>query len=74
MLKFIGSESAFNTQLGNHSAYYQKNQHMLLIDCGSNTIHRIWENHLLEGIEHASHIEETPFYSIELHMDNQVIY
>ena len=52
MLKSIGSGSAFNTKLGNTSAYYKVGNQMLLIDCGSNIFHRIKENNLLEGIEH----------------------
>ncbi|MFJ3388836.1 MBL fold metallo-hydrolase [Lysinibacillus sp. NPDC086135] len=52
MLKFIGSGSAFNTKLGNNSAYYKSGNQMLLIDCGSNVFQRIKENNLLEGIEH----------------------
>ncbi|MFY0518640.1 MBL fold metallo-hydrolase [Lysinibacillus sp. UGB7] len=52
MLKFIGSGSAFNTKLGNNSAYYKVANQMLLIDCGSNIFHRIKENQILEGIEH----------------------
>ncbi|WP_427110407.1 MBL fold metallo-hydrolase [Lysinibacillus xylanilyticus] len=52
MLKFIGSGSAFNTKLGNNSAYYKVGNQMLLIDCGSNIFHRIKENNLLEGIDH----------------------
>lgn len=51
MLKFIGSGSAFNTKLGNTSAYYKKGNQMLLIDCGSNIFQRIKENNLLEGID-----------------------
>ena len=52
ILKFIGSGSAFNTKLGNNSAYYKEGNQMLLIDCGSNIFQRIKENNLLEGIEH----------------------
>lgn len=52
MLKFIGTGSAFNTKLGNNSAYYKEGNQMLLIDCGSNTFHRIKESNLLEGVEH----------------------
>ncbi|MFJ8460645.1 MBL fold metallo-hydrolase [Lysinibacillus xylanilyticus] len=52
MLKFIGSGSAFNTKLGNNSAYYKVGNQMLLIDCGSNIFHRIKENSILKGIEH----------------------
>ena len=36
MLKFIGMGSAFNTGLGNTSAYIKKEDRMLLIDCGYN--------------------------------------
>jgi len=65
MLKFIGSGSAFNTKLGNTSAYYKEGNEMLLIDCGSNTFQRIKENNLLDGVEqihvlithtHADHV------------------
>jgi len=52
MLKFIGSGSAFNTKLGNNSAYYKEGNQMLLIDCGSNIFQRIKESNLLQGIEH----------------------
>jgi len=52
MLKFIGSGSAFNTKLGNNSAYYKEGSQMLLIDCGSNIFSRIKENNLLQGIDH----------------------
>jgi len=41
MLKFIGSGSAFNTKLGNNSAYYKEGNQMLLIDCGSNILQYI---------------------------------
>lgn len=65
MLKFIGSGSAFNTKLGNNSAYYKEGNQLFLIDCGSNIFHRIKESSLLEGVEnihvlvthtHADHI------------------
>lgn len=65
MLKFIGSGSAFNTKLGNNSAFYKHGKEMILIDCGSNIFQRIKESNLLEGIEkihvlithtHADHV------------------
>lgn len=65
MLKFIGSGSAFNTKLGNNSAYYKEGNQLLLIDCGSNIFHRIKESNLLESVEqihvlvthtHADHV------------------
>lgn len=52
MLKFIGSGSAFNTKLGNNSAYHKEGNQMLLIDCGSNIFQRIKENNLLDDTEH----------------------
>lgn len=52
MLKFIGSGSAFNTKLGNNSAYFKNGNEMLLIDCGSNIFHRIKESNLLDGVKH----------------------
>ncbi|MDD1502464.1 MBL fold metallo-hydrolase [Lysinibacillus sp. CNPSo 3705] len=79
MLKFIGSGSAFNTKLGNTSAYYKIGNQMLLIDCGSNIFHRIKEHNLLEGIEdihvlithtHADHVGSLAdfiFYSYFCH-------
>lgn len=65
MLKFIGSGSAFNTKLGNNSAYHKNESELLLIDCGSNIFHIIKESNLLEGIDnvivlithcHADHV------------------
>lgn len=64
-LEFIGTGSAFNTKLGNTSAYLKEGNKMLLIDCGSNVFQRIKENNLLEGIDeiyavithtHADHV------------------
>lgn len=52
MLTFIGNGSAFNTELGNNSAYYKEGNQMLLIDCGSNIFERIRRYNLLEGVEH----------------------
>ena len=51
MLKFVGHGSAFNTKLGNNSAYIKEGNTLFLIDCGSNTFDRIREQNLLEGIE-----------------------
>lgn len=65
MLKFIGSGSAFNTKLGNTSAYYKEGDQMFLIDCGSSIFQRIKEANLLEGVKdvhvlvthtHADHV------------------
>lgn len=50
MLKFIGSGSAFNTKLGNTSAYIKEDDKMLLIDCGELTFNRILKLNLLYGV------------------------
>lgn len=50
MLKFIGSGSAFNTELGNNSAYIIKDDVLFLIDCGSTTYSRLMKADLLKGI------------------------
>lgn len=52
MLKFIGCGSAFNTNLGNNSAYIKNGNKLLLIDCGSSTFSKIMEMNLLDGIDH----------------------
>jgi len=51
MLKFIGCGSAFNTELGNNSAYIKNGNKLLLIDCGSNTFDSIMSMNLLDGID-----------------------
>lgn len=51
MLKFLGSGSAFNTKLGNNSAYIIENRTLLLIDCGSSTFKTLLENNVLEDID-----------------------
>jgi len=51
MLKFIGSGSAFNTNLGNTSAYIKKDDKLLLIDCGELTFDGILKLNLMEGIK-----------------------
>ncbi len=52
MLKFIGIGSAFNTDLGNTSAYIKKEDRMLLIDCGGTVFHEFQKQKLLEGVNH----------------------
>ncbi|MGL4774195.1 MAG: MBL fold metallo-hydrolase [Clostridium sp.] len=51
MIKFNGIGSAFNTDLGNNSAYIKKGDSLLLLDCGCTVFHRIKANGLLKGIK-----------------------
>lgn len=53
MLKFIGTGSAFNTELGTTSAYIKNEDILLLIDCGETTFARIMELKLLEDVKKA---------------------
>ena len=47
-LKFLGSGSAFNSTLGNTSAYIkQNNDELILIDCGGNIYERIMAGDIL---------------------------
>lgn len=50
MLKFIGIGSAFNTKIGNTSAYIKENGCLLLIDCGELTFDRILKMNLLDDV------------------------
>lgn len=50
MLTFTGVGSAFNTQLGNTSAWIRQGTHLLLLDCGGTVFERILKTGLLEGI------------------------
>lgn len=54
MLKFLGIGSAFNTKLGNTSAYIKIGDHLLLIDCGGTVFHRLRELQVLEGVKHLA--------------------
>lgn len=51
MLKFNGTGSAFNTQLGNNSAYICHKNSLLLIDCGGTVFERLMKNDILTGLE-----------------------
>lgn len=51
MLKFLGYGSAFNTTLGNNSAYIKQGESLFLIDCGSTVFHKLKMLDLLEGIK-----------------------
>jgi len=57
-LKFIGIGSAFNTKLGNTSAYIKENNTLLLLDCGELTFDRILSLNLLSDVNEV-HIAVT---------------
>lgn len=49
MLKFLGRGSAFNTDEGNTSAYYLKDDVLLLIDCGTDVFKKVKDKGLLDA-------------------------
>ena len=75
MLKFIGIGSAFNTQLGNTSAFIKEGNSLLLIDSGGTVFHRLQETNILDGLkklyiviththpDHVGSLGEVIFYS-----------
>lgn len=50
-LKFLGTGSAFNTKLGNTSAYIKENGILFLIDCGETVFCKIKELNLIEDVK-----------------------
>lgn len=50
MLNFIGVGSAFNTKLGNTSAWMKMDDRLMLIDCGGSVFERLLEQELIKGI------------------------
>lgn len=50
MLNFIGVGSAFNTKLGNTSAWIRQDDRLMLIDCGGSIFEKLMEKELLKGI------------------------
>ena len=48
-LKFIGIGGAFNTKLGNNSAYIEENNKLLFIDIGLDTFDKVVKHKLLEN-------------------------
>ena len=61
-LKFIGIGSAFNSKLGNTSAYIKDNDNLLLIDCGEDVFEKILEMNLLDNVNKVN-ILITHFHS-----------
>lgn len=51
MLNFIGSGSAFNTKMGNNSAYIKDNNSLLLIDCGSEVFSKLNDSEIIKNIK-----------------------
>ena len=51
MLNFIGVGSAFNTELGNNSAFIKKQNSLILVDCGGTVFHKLQELNILDGLE-----------------------
>jgi ribonuclease BN (tRNA processing enzyme) len=75
MLNFLGIGSAFNTELGNTSAYLKNGKSIFLIDCGSTVFNRLQKTNLLENVtnmyiviththpDHIGSLGELIFYS-----------
>lgn len=75
MLNFLGIGSAFNTSLGNTSAFIKNNSSIFLIDCGSTVFYRLQKLDLLADIsniyiaiththpDHVGSLGEVIFYS-----------
>lgn len=62
MLKFLGIGDAFSSSLGNTSAFYKKDNSLILIDCGENIFERIIQNDILSDIDKV-YIIITHFHS-----------
>lgn len=56
LLTFLGTGSAFNTKLGNTSAYFKLGDIMLLIDCGSTVFSEIQKRNILIGKDASKEI------------------
>lgn len=50
MLNFVGVGSAFNTALGNTSAWTRQDNRLMLIDCGGSVFERLLGQEILKGI------------------------
>ncbi|HHV28625.1 MBL fold metallo-hydrolase [Acetivibrio mesophilus] len=75
MINFLGIGSAFNTQLGNNSAYIKKDKCFILFDCGSTVFGRLRSLNLIDDVselyiiiththpDHIGSLGELVFYS-----------
>jgi ribonuclease BN (tRNA processing enzyme) len=54
MLNFIGNGSAFNTQLGNTSAFIKHQHSLVIIDCGGTVFHQVKELKILDDVKQLS--------------------
>lgn len=75
MLNFLGIGSAFNTTLGNTSAFIKRDNSILLFDCGSTVFNRLQKINLLDEVgnlyialththpDHVGSLGELIFYS-----------
>jgi Metal-dependent hydrolases of the beta-lactamase superfamily III len=75
MLDFTGIGSAFNTKLGNNSAFIKRENSLILIDCGGTVFHKLQELNLLKDVnnlyfiiththpDHIGSLGDTIFYS-----------
>ena len=53
MLKFIGTGSAFNTELGNTSAYIKQDQTLFILDCGETAFTRMKQLNIFEDVKNV---------------------
>lgn len=51
MLKFVGTGSAFNTELGNNSAFIKEGENLFLIDCGGTVFERLKNKGILNDVK-----------------------
>ena len=61
-LTFLGCGSAFNTVLGNNSAYLKLGEDLLLIDCGGDVLPKLVKLHVFDGVRKV-HIFITHLHS-----------
>ena len=86
IIKFIGKGSAFNTEVGNTSAFVKQNSSLRLINCVGTVFHRLQELNLFDGLEnlyiivththpdHVGSLGEVIFYSYYILKRRPIIY